>query len=101
MYLRPLHRHCERSEAIHLSSRGETGLLRFARNDGTGLVAVQGNYLRPRGMQNGIAPRLALATMSRLTSPQREALAEILYDPHRRWRLFARDQYFRADQSDL
>src|ERR1700730_17971917 len=28
------HRHCERSEAIHLSTRRKNGLLRFARNDG-------------------------------------------------------------------
>jgi hypothetical protein len=27
------HRHCERSEAIHLAAQRKNGLLRFARND--------------------------------------------------------------------
>jgi hypothetical protein len=42
----------------------------------TRLIAVQDNYERPRGMQNGIASILALATMSRLTSPQPRTPAE-------------------------
>ena len=29
-----IHRHCERSEAIHVSAQRKDGLLRFARNDG-------------------------------------------------------------------
>src|ERR1700730_13729438 len=52
-------------------------------------------------MQNGIASLLALPMTPRLTSRD-QALAETLIDdPHRRWRLPARDQYFRADQGDL
>src|SRR3954447_2055568 len=51
-------------------------------------------------MREGIASQLALGTMTRLTSPTNH-FRDPIYDPHRRWRLSARDQYLRADQGDL
>jgi hypothetical protein len=42
-----LHRHCERSEAIHRAARKKVGLLRFARNDGkTQLRDLAARYAR-------------------------------------------------------
>ena len=47
--LRPIRRHCERSEAIHSFSMPRDGLLRFARNDGGADFA---GWVEPTGRAN-------------------------------------------------
>src|SRR6266481_7655746 len=51
------HRHCERSEAIHLAAQRKNGLLRFARNDvGARESAIPRREVRPSRCKN-IVPR--------------------------------------------
>src|SRR6266481_8426509 len=51
------HRHCERSEAIHLAAQRKNGLLRFARNDGGAREsAIPRREVRPSRCKN-IVPR--------------------------------------------
>ena len=48
----PPHRHCERSEAIHLATERKNGLLRFARNDGETRIRIPAAQIRPRFARN-------------------------------------------------